>query len=169
MITYRAGRWQSISSDSTSFISRTISTSRGGIPQRACNRARRLRDRPPRSNRLRGSSKTVCGSLITPLWLALECPQTVRFIIPVANTLSQSTANIANIKYELESNTLFLQDYGKFDIFNTVESAPTFESEEEWQKQNLLISNGVRILARTTGPEDPGTAPPPVSPPLRDR
>src|ERR1700722_1084133 len=54
----------------------------------------------------RGSSKTVWGSLISPIWLALEHSDQFPFIICVANTLSQSTANLANIKYELESNQL---------------------------------------------------------------
>ena len=98
----------------------------------------------------RGSSKTVWGSLITPIWLALEHADRFPFIICVANTLSQSTANLANIKYELESNQLLRNDYGKLDLTEPFESAPKLESEDEWQKQNILISNGVRILARTT-------------------
>src|SRR5216684_1192294 len=40
----------------------------------------------------RGSSKTVWGSLIFPIWLALEHFDEYPFIICVANTLSQSTA-----------------------------------------------------------------------------
>jgi predicted phage terminase large subunit-like protein len=61
--------------------------------------------------------------------------------------------NIANIKRELETNQLLLQDYGNIQA-GTVEDdipEPSLESEEEWQAKNMLLSNGVRILARSRG------------------
>jgi phage terminase large subunit-like protein len=101
----------------------------------------------------RGSSKTTWGSLVLPIFYALELKEEYPFIILAADTTIQSGINIANIKHELEGNQLLLQDYGKFEIGTTDEPAPepTLESEEEWQAKNMLLSNGVRILARSRG------------------
>ena len=99
----------------------------------------------------RGSSKSVWGSLIFPIWLALEFPDEFAFIIPIASTLSQSVANMDAIRTELEENVLLRQDYGKIDLYGPIDSAPTLESAEDWQKQNILLSNGVRIMGRTVG------------------
>jgi predicted phage terminase large subunit-like protein len=101
----------------------------------------------------RGCSKTTFGSLIVPVYFALERPDEYPFIIPISDTSLQTGINIANIKYELETNDLLKQDYGTFS-FQDVEDPvpdPTFESEEEWQAKNLLLSNDVRILARSRG------------------
>ena len=101
----------------------------------------------------RGSSKTTWGSLITPIFLALEMKDEYPFIIIGADTSLQSGTNIANIKYELENNPLLKQDYGTFEIRGPEDPAPeaSFESDEEWQARNLLLSNDVRILARSRG------------------
>lgn len=87
----------------------------------------------------RGSAKSTFGSLALPLWAALEHPALYPFIIPIADTQLQSKINIANIKHELETNELILNDYGDM------------RSDEEWQKENMLLKNGVRILARSRG------------------
>jgi predicted phage terminase large subunit-like protein len=101
----------------------------------------------------RGSSKTTWGSLITPIYFALEKRDAYPFIIIGADTSLQAGTNIANIKYELETNELLKQDYGRFEIRSTDDPTPepSFESEEEWQARNLLLSNDVRILARSRG------------------
>jgi predicted phage terminase large subunit-like protein len=101
----------------------------------------------------RGCSKSTWGSLILPIFLALEKSDQYPFILPIADTGLQAGINIANIKNELENNQLLLQDYGKFEL-REVDShtpEPSFESDEEWQARNLLLSNGVRILARSRG------------------
>jgi len=99
----------------------------------------------------RGSSKTTWGSLILPIFLALERHEP--FIIIGADTTLQSGTNISNIKYELENNDLLKQDYGTLAIkaIDDPVPEPTFESDEEWQARNLLLSNDVRILARSRG------------------
>jgi len=101
----------------------------------------------------RGSSKTTWGSLILPIFLALEKAQDYPFIILVSDTSLQAGTNIANIKRELETNQLILQDYGKFEIRETDDPnpEPTLESDEEWQAKNMLLANDVRILARSRG------------------
>jgi phage terminase large subunit-like protein len=101
----------------------------------------------------RGCSKSTWGSLILPIFLALEKGNEYPFILPIADTGLQAGINIANIKNELENNQLLLQDYGKFEIrgVDSHTPEPSFESDEEWQARNLLLSNGVRILARSRG------------------
>lgn len=102
----------------------------------------------------RGSTKTTWGSLIFPIYLALEKPADYPFIIPIADTGLQAGINIANIKNELENNKLLLQDYAsrvhKSKVPDTTPE-PTLESDEEWQAKNMLLDNGVRILARSRG------------------
>ena len=98
----------------------------------------------------RGSGKSIFGSLALPLWAALEQPTKYPFIILVADSSRQATLNITSIKHELETNDLIKQDYGQVKG-NVVEDF-TFQGEgEEWQKQNIVLSNGVRILARSRG------------------
>ena len=85
----------------------------------------------------RGSAKSTFGSLALPLWSALERKH--RFIISVADTTLQAKINIGNIRYELENNEFIKSDYGDM------------RSDEEWQKENMLLANDVRILARSRG------------------
>ena len=85
----------------------------------------------------RGSAKSTFGSLALPLWTALE--KKFHFILPIADTTLQAKINIANIRHELETNELIRNDYGDM------------QSDEEWQKENMLLANDVRILARSRG------------------
>ena len=71
------------------------------------------------------------------MWAALE--EKSRFIILISDTFRQAKLNIANIKEELEHNEMILQDYG--DV----------RSNEEWTATNMLLKNGVRIMAISKG------------------
>ncbi len=97
----------------------------------------------------RGCSKSTLSSLALPLWAALEHPDYYPFILPIADTGTQAAINIANIKDELDHNLLIKQDYG--NINGEFTEAWDLKSEEEWQSKNMLLSNGVRILARSRG------------------
>lgn len=98
----------------------------------------------------RGSGKSTFGSLALPLWAALEYPEKYPFIILVADSSRQATLNISAIKHELETNQLIKQDYG--EIKGKVIEDFTLQGDgEEWQKQNIVLSNGVRILSRSRG------------------
>lgn len=97
----------------------------------------------------RGSSKSTLASLALPIWAALEHPDYYPFIIPVADTGLQAGMNIANIKEELDNNDLIKQDYG--NIKGEFVQDWDLESDEEWQAKNMLLSSGVRILARSRG------------------
>lgn len=110
----------------------------------------------------RGSAKSTLGSLAFPLYAALEKPKRYPFIIPVADTGLQASINVANIKTELDNNTELRRDYGELKVgrapakpkaFRDSDDAHdyTLESAEEWQSKNMLLSNGVRILARSRG------------------
>ena len=102
----------------------------------------------------RGSAKSTIGSLALPLYAALEFPDLYSFIIPVSDTALQAGINIANIKNELENNELIKHDYGTIKSKKTPSHSPeepTLESDEEWQAKNMLLNNGVRILARSRG------------------
>jgi phage terminase large subunit-like protein len=98
----------------------------------------------------RGSGKSTFGSLALPLWAALEYPDKYPFIILVADSSRQATLNISAIKHELETNQLIKQDYGEIKG-NVIEDFTLQGEGEEWQKQNIVLSNGVRILARSRG------------------
>jgi phage terminase large subunit-like protein len=98
----------------------------------------------------RGSGKSTFGSLALPLWAALEHPDKYPFIILIADSSRQATLNISAIKHELETNTLIKQDYGEIKG-NVIEDFSLQGEGEEWQKQNIVLSNGVRILARSRG------------------
>jgi hypothetical protein len=98
----------------------------------------------------RGSGKSTFGSLALPLWAALEYPEKYPFILLIADSSRQATLNIASIKTELEMNNLIKQDYGEIKG-NVIEDFSLKGEEGEWQKQNLVLSNGVRILARSRG------------------
>jgi phage terminase large subunit-like protein len=98
----------------------------------------------------RGSGKSTFGSLALPLWAALEYPEKYPFIILIADSSRQATLNISAIKHELETNALIKQDYGEIKG-NVIEDFTLQGEGEEWQKQNIVLSNGVRILARSRG------------------
>lgn len=98
----------------------------------------------------RGSGKSTFGSLALPLWAALEYPDKFPFIILIADSARQATLNISAIKHELETNNLIKQDYGEI-TGKVIEDFALKGEGEEWQKQNIVLSNGVRILARSRG------------------
>jgi len=97
----------------------------------------------------RSCAKSTMASLALPLWCALGLPEKYPFILPVADTGLQAGINIANIKDELDHNPLIKQDYG--NINGEFVEAWDLKSDEEWQAKNMLLSNGVRILARSRG------------------
>jgi len=89
----------------------------------------------------RGSAKSSIGSLALPLWAALEGK--AKFIVLIAETSAQAQLLIANLRYELEGNEYILRDYG--------DMSKGISKQEEWTKHNLLLSSGVRIMARSRG------------------
>src|SRR5271170_6882588 len=101
----------------------------------------------------RGSAKSTIASLASPLWAALEHPDTYPFIILLADTRGQASINAASVQYELRNNELILRDYGhlKYKKIDDPRPEPTLESDEDWQAMNCVLDNGVRILSRSRG------------------
>lgn len=98
----------------------------------------------------RGCTKSTWGSFILPMWAALEYPEYYPFILPISDSGKQASLNIATIKTELERNELIKQDYGRIQGDYVLDWS--LESEgDEWQKQNIVLSTGVRVLARSRG------------------
>jgi predicted phage terminase large subunit-like protein len=87
------------------------------------------------------------------LWAALEHPDRYPFIIMLADTTAQAGINMAAVQHELRENDLILRDYGhlKYRRVDDPKPEPTLESDDDWQKTNCVLDNGVRILARSRG------------------
>ena len=103
----------------------------------------------------RGSAKSTFVSTAYVIYAALEKPERYPFIVCLVSTGDLATATIAGVKREFESNELLKQDYG-VPTFVKVrgeswEVRNKLESKDEWQARNLLLSTGVRILARSRG------------------
>lgn len=86
----------------------------------------------------RGSAKSTFSVLALPLYLALEQKQ--HFIIVAGDTTTQTKLNIENIRYELESNALLVEDYGI-----------VFNNDRNWSVDKLLLSSGTLIMGRSRG------------------
>ena len=101
----------------------------------------------------RGCAKSTMASLALVLWAALEHPDKYPFIIMLADTTAQAGINMAAVQHELRDNDLILRDYGhlKYRKIDDPRPEPTLESDEDWQKTNCVLDNGVRILARSRG------------------
>jgi hypothetical protein len=80
----------------------------------------------------------------------LEYPDKYPFIILIADSSRQATLNISAIKHELETNRRIKQDYGEI-TGKVIEDFALKGEGAEWQKLNIVLSNGVRILARSRG------------------
>lgn len=107
----------------------------------------------PRNRRLeilgfRGSAKSFYGSLALPLWAALEYPDTYPFILLIGDKFSQASEKIANLKNELDHNYAIKTDYG---VIAGDDPTGWLLEGDEWRKQSLTLSNGVKIIARSRG------------------
>lgn len=89
----------------------------------------------------RGSAKTTFGSVAFPLWTALE--RKAHFPIIFNETQDVAEISIANIRHELEENELLIADYG--DVSEGISKT------RNWTKENILLTNGVRIMGRSRG------------------
>ena len=75
----------------------------------------------------RGSGKTTIMGMSYAIWSILGAPQK-KCIVLLAQTESQARMYLANIKKELEANTLLLSDLGPFE-----------ETDDEWRATSLVI------------------------------
>lgn len=84
----------------------------------------------------RGSAKSTIMTLSYPLWAMLGTPQK-KCIVVASLTQNQSKTLLYQIKNELESNSLLIEDFGPFA-----------EENDAWRADSLIIGPyGTRILA----------------------
>ncbi len=82
----------------------------------------------------RGSSKTTIMGTSYSIWSILGVQQK-KFVLIIAKTESQAKQYLANIKIELESNSLLKADLGPFE-----------EPNDEWRAVSIVLPNyGARI------------------------
>lgn len=82
----------------------------------------------------RNSAKSTFCSLVLPIWSIIGIHQKKNVVI-VCQTEEKAQQTMANIKRELESNTMLLKDHGTF-----------YSSNDEWNKRTLVIAKyGARI------------------------
>jgi predicted phage terminase large subunit-like protein len=103
----------------------------------------------------RGSAKSTFVSTAYILYAATVKKHLYPFIVSLVSTGDLASATIAGVKRELEENELLKEDFG-VPQFATIrglswEVRNKLESKDEWQARNLLLSTGVRILARSRG------------------
>ena len=87
----------------------------------------------------RGSGKSTIFTQSYPIWSILGTLQK-KFVVILAQTQQQAKLYIANIKRELESNSLLRADLGPF-----------YEGTEEWSSGTLVFPrHGARVTALST-------------------
>lgn len=88
----------------------------------------------------RGSGKSTIMTLSYPIWAMLGI-QKKKFILIVSQTQQQSRLILTNIKQELETNEILVEDFGPFS-----------EQSEEWRMNSLVVPRyGCRISAVSGG------------------
>lgn len=88
----------------------------------------------------RGSAKSTIVSMSYPIWAIIGLQQK-KFIIIISQTQSQSRILLNNIRRELDSNELLINDFGPFNT-----------GALEWSSTTLDIPQyGARIICASTG------------------
>lgn len=85
----------------------------------------------------RESAKSTIATLAYPIWAAVN--RKAEFIILSSDTDDQARLILENIRIELESNEILLGFYGNL------------KGDREWGSETIVLSNGVRIMARSRG------------------
>jgi hypothetical protein len=90
----------------------------------------------------RGSAKSTLTTLALPLW-SIVGKHKKKFIIIISQTQSQARLILANIRRELETNQLFIKDFGHLS---------TDPANNEWNSSTIVIGkSGTRISVYSTG------------------
>jgi len=86
----------------------------------------------------RGYAKSTFFNFLLPMWSI--CTQSEKYIIPVADTYSQSVKHVQGIQEELENNDALARDY------------PTVCGKgKQWSSEGILTKNGIRVEPLGTG------------------
>jgi len=90
----------------------------------------------------RGTAKSTVSSLILPLWRAAFKPQDEDlFIVIISESQTQSINFLSRIKYHLENSSTFRRLFG--------DMGPS--TAKRWTSNDVILSNGTRIIAVGTG------------------
>jgi len=90
----------------------------------------------------RGTAKSTVTSLILPLHkIAFKPSGEDLFIVIISESQSQSINFLSRIKYHLDSSNNFKQMFGNYGA----------ETAKRWTNNDIVLSNGARIIAVGTG------------------
>lgn len=90
----------------------------------------------------RGSAKSTLATLALPIW-SIVGKHKKKFIIIISQTQSQARLILSNIRRELETNQLFIKDFGHLS---------TDPANSEWNSSTIVIGkSGIRISVYSTG------------------
>lgn len=93
----------------------------------------------------RGSAKSSIVNVAFPIWRVVT--EQSHFVLMLADTLPQAKMHIANLKDELETNTLLKNDWGPFEP----DFDPT-EGDGTWTKTDMVLKRyKAKIIARSMG------------------
>lgn len=88
----------------------------------------------------RGSGKSTIMSLSFPIWAIIGKPG-IKYILIISHVQQQATQILANIKSELETNSLLIEDFGRH-----------MDTADTWNSSTIVLSeHNARITALSTG------------------
>jgi len=87
----------------------------------------------------RGYAKSTIYTFLLPMWSI--CHHTEKYIIPIADTYSQSSKHVQGIQEELEENEALARDY------------PTVcgRGRKQWSSEGIITRNGIKVEPLGTG------------------
>ncbi len=86
----------------------------------------------------RGGAKSTLASLGLPAWSIIS--GNYKFLLLISDTFTQAKDHIFNLKSELETNQLLIEDFGPFT------------EQDQWTATNIIIPKyNMRVSARSTG------------------
>ncbi len=90
----------------------------------------------------RGSAKSTLTTLALPLWSIIG-KHKKKFIVIISQTQSQARLILSNVRRELETNQLFIKDFGHLS---------TDRTSSEWNSSTIVLGkSGIRISVYSTG------------------
>lgn len=93
----------------------------------------------------RGSAKSTFCSLVLPLW-HMVCTRKKNFVVVVCQSQTRASQTLSNIRQELETNSLLINDFGPFLTNETTEwnAASLVLREQKARISAVSISESVR-------------------------
>jgi len=90
----------------------------------------------------RGTSKSTAFNLVYPMWrIAFKRSDEDIFIVIISESAAQSINFLSRIKYHLTNSRDFIETFGDYSE----------RTAKRWTQNDIVLSNGVRIVAVGTG------------------